>query len=330
MNLKEFKALLAPGEAPRTEEAYRETRKYFGKTIQLYTPLYLSNECQNSCTYCGFNRRSKIKRTTLDIDQVIKEAKFLSSQGFQHILLLTGEDRSKAPAGYIEAAIKEIKKLFVSVSIEVYPLTEEEYGHMAAAGADGLTIYQETYHRLAYQQVHPDGPKRDYKWRYDAPARAAKAGIRRIGLGFLLGLYDWRFEAIKLAEHLQGLMKEFWQTQFQISFPRLNPIETEFKTEYTVSDQEFIQLVTAFRLLFPQISFILSTRERAELRDRIFPFGFTQMSAGSKTSPGGYSVGIKSGKQFEIADERTPAQVSKRLVRSGFEPVWKDWDRVLG
>jgi 2-iminoacetate synthase len=330
MNIKEFKALIAPGEVPRIEEAYRETRKYFGKAIQLYTPLYLSNECQNSCTYCGFNRRSMIKRTTLDIDQIAREAKFLSKQGFQHILLLTGEDRLKAPISYIEEAVKAIKKRFVSVSIEVYPLTGEEYERLAAAGADGLTIYQETYHRPTYQQVHPDGPKRDYKWRYEAPERAARAGIRRIGLGFLLGLYDWRFEAVKLAEHLQYLMKEFWQTQFQISFPRLNPIETEFKTDHPVSDQEFIQLVAAFRLLFPQIGFTLSTRERAQLRDKIFPFGFTQMSAGSKTSPGGYSVGINSGKQFEIADSRTPAQVSKTLVRSGYEPVWKDWDRVLG
>ncbi len=330
MNIKEFKALIAPGAAPRIEEAYRETRKYFGKAIQLYTPLYLSNECQNSCIYCGFNRRSKIKRVTLDLDQVEKEAEFLSGQGFQHILLLTGEDRLKTPVSYIEEAVRAIKKRFVSVSIEVYPLTEEEYKRLAAAGADGLTLYQETYHRLTYQQVHPDGPKRDYNWRYQAPGRAARAGIRRIGLGFLLGLYDWRFEAVKLAEHLQYLMKEFWQTQFQISFPRLNLVETGFMSEFPVSDQDFIKLVSSFRLLFPQIGFTLSTRERAQLRDKIFPFGFTQMSAGSKTYPGGYSVGIKSGKQFEIADSRTPAQVSKTLVRSGYEPVWKDWDRVLG
>jgi len=330
MNLKEFQALIAPGAAPPVEAACRQTRKYFGRAIQLYTPLYLSNECQNSCTYCGFNRRSKIKRTTLSLDQIVKEADYLSRQGFQHILLLTGEDRGKAPVSYIEEAVKAVKKMFVSVSIEVYPLTDEEYLRLAAAGTDGLTIYQETYHRPTYQQVHPDGPKRDYNWRYQAPERAARAGIRKIGIGFLLGLYDWRFEAVKLAEHLQYLLKEAWQTQFQISFPRLNPIETAFQADHAVSDREFIQLVTAFRLFFPQIGFTLSTRERAELRDKIFPFGFTQMSAGSVTSPGGYSVGIKSGKQFEIADHRTPAEVAQTLVRSGYEPVWKDWDRVLG
>jgi 2-iminoacetate synthase len=338
MNLKEFKAIISAKSNQSLEDlmlaARRETLKHFGRTIQLYSPLYLSNECVNSCTYCGFNRRSKIKRITLDIKQVEKEAQFLRKQGFQHILLLTGEDSSRVPVDYLENAIRTAKDLFVSVSIEVYPLREEDYSRLIAAGVDGLTIYQETYHLPTYHRVHPDGPKRDFKWRLGAPERAARAGMRKIGIGFLLGLYDWRDEALKLAEHLQSLLKNFWQAQFQISFPRINlpagrqaPIEADFKVGYPVSDQEFIRLLCAFRLLFPQIGFTLSTRERAKLRDKIFPFGFTQMSAGSKTFPGAYSVGIKSGKQFEIADDRTPRQVVKALVKSGYEPVWKDWER---
>jgi 2-iminoacetate synthase len=266
---------------------------------------------------------------TLNLKQALEEARFLRREGFQHILLLTGEEPSKVPVEYLENIIREIKKMFVSVSIEVYPLQEKDYGRLITAGVDGLSIYQETYHRPTYSRVHPDGPKRDFKWRYEAPERAAKAGMRKVGIGFLLGLYDWGQEAVSLAEHLQLLMKKYWRTQFQISFPRLNPAETDFKINYPVSDDDFIQLICAFRLTFPQIAFTLSTREKAAFRDKIFPLGFNQISAGSKTFPGGYTLGLKSGKQFEIADARSPRQVSKALVKSGYEPVWKDWDRVL-
>jgi len=311
------------------EAARQETLKHFGRVIQLYAPLYLSNECINSCAYCGFNRKSEINRITLGLDQVLKEARFLKRQGFQHILLLTGEDRKSASVDYLAKIVKAVKELFVSVSIEVYPLSEDEYKTLIDAGVDGLTIYQETYHRPTYKRVHPSGPKKDYDWRWGAPERAARAGMRKIGIGFLLGLYDWKYEAAALAEHLQFLLKKYWQTQFQVSFPRLNPAETKFKIEYPVSDQDFIQLLCAFRLRFPQIGFTLSTRERAGFRDKIFPFGITQMSAGSKTYPGAYALGIRSGKQFEIADRRSPREVARALVRAGYEPVWKDWERVL-
>jgi 2-iminoacetate synthase len=330
MNLKELISPAAHARLPEMmEAAKRETLKYFGKTVQLYTPLYISNQCVNCCVYCGYNREAGIKRITLDLEQILKEAKFLKAQGFQHILLLTGEDRKAVPVGYLEKAVRGIKELFVSVSIEVYPLSADEYGTLIGAGVDGLTIYQETYHRPTYQLVHPSGPKKNYAWRYSAPERAAGAGMRKIGIGFLLGLYDWRYEAEKLAEHLRSLLKKYWQTQFQISFPRLNPAETGFKVRYPVSDRDFIQLLCAFRLLFPQIGFTLSTREKAGFRDKVFPLGVTQMSAGSKTYPGAYALGIKSGKQFEISDARSPRQVARALVRSGYEPVWKDWERVL-
>ncbi|MFA6431741.1 MAG: 2-iminoacetate synthase ThiH [Candidatus Margulisiibacteriota bacterium] len=309
------------------EKARKETLKYFGKTISLYAPLYISNECCNGCTYCGFNAKSKIKRSTLTLDQVMAEAKALKKEGFQHILLLTGEAPAKVPIEFIAEIVKKLKVLFVSISIEIYPLSVEDYRLLIDAGVDGLTIYQETYHLATYKKVHPVGPKSDYGWRYAAPERAAKAGMRKIGVGFLLGLYDWRYEATKLAEHIEYLQKNYWQTQIQISFPRLNPAETKFKVEFPVSDADFIEMVCAFRIKFPQIGFTLSTREKASFRDKIFPYGFTQMSAGSKTNPGGYSLGEKSGKQFEIADARSPKQVTAALIKAGYEPVWKDWDR---
>ena len=310
--------------------ARRETLKHFGRAIQLYAPLYLSNECINSCAYCGFNRQAGIKRVTLDFDQIIKEAKYLRRQGFQHILVLTGEAPGAVPVNYLATAVKALKELFVSVAIEVYPLSEAEYRRLVEAGADGLTIYQETYHRPTYKQVHPAGPKRDYDWRCGAPERAARAGIRRIGIGFLLGLYGWKYEAAKLEEHLRQLLKAHWQTQFQISFPRLNPAETDFRVKHPVSDADFIKLLISFRLKFPEMGFTLSTREKAEFRDRVLPLGITQLSAGSRTFPGAYALGLKSGKQFEIADPRTPKQVAKALVKAGYEPVWKDWERALG
>jgi 2-iminoacetate synthase len=310
--------------------AREETLKYFGYAIGLYAPLYLSNQCVNACTYCGFNRRRRLKRLTLTFDQALEEAKFLRRQGFQHILLLSGEDPKRVSIDYLKKIVSALKEIFVSVSIEIYPLSEDDYRTLIAAGVDGLTIYQETYHRETYRQVHPQGPKRDYNWRYGSAERAARAGMRKIGIGFLLGLFDWRYEALKLAQHLQLLLKNHWQTQFQISFPRLNPAETNFKVKYPVSDQDFIQLLCALRIIFPQIGFTLSTREKPQFRDKIFPLGITQMSAGSKTFPGGYTLGIKSGKQFEIADPRPPAQVAKALIKAGYEPVWKNWERVLG
>lgn len=309
------------------QAARRQTLKYFGRAIQLYAPLYVSNECVNGCTYCGFNSKNKIKRITLTLEQVLKEADYLKSQGFQHILILSGESREKAPVGYLKEIISRLKTIFVSVAIEVYPLSTEEYRELAKSGADGLTIYQETYHLPTYRAVHPIGPKRDYQWRLNAAERAAAAGIRKIGLGVLLGLYDWRYEIARLTEHLRFLLKKHWRTQFQLSFPRINPAETDFKIKHPVSDQELVQIICRLRLLFPQIGFVLSTRERADFRNRVFPLGITSMSAGSKTFPGGYSLGTKCGKQFETADSRSVAEVIKSIEAAGYEPVFKDWER---
>lgn len=306
--------------------ARQETLKYFGHAIQLYAPLYISNECVNDCAYCGFNRKSRISRVTLNLEQILKEARFLRRQGFQHILLLSGEAPEKVPVDFLCEVVGRLKQLFHSVSIEIYPLDTGGYRDLAEAGADGLTLYQETYHRPTYRKVHPAGPKRDFDWRLKAVERAAQSGTRRIGLGVLLGLYDWRFEAAQLADHLRYLLKKYWRTQFQLSFPRLNPAETAFKIKYPVSNEELLRMICAFRLLFPQVGFTLSTRERAALRDRIFPFGITQMSAGSKTYPGAYALGLKSGKQFEIADSRSVKEVARSLTRAGYDPVFKDWD----
>ena len=311
------------------EKAQNLTLKHFGKTIQLYAPLYISNECINSCTYCGFNTKSGIKRVTLTVEQIIQEGKFLKKQGFQHILIVCGENKQKVPVSFLKEAIKKLKEDFVSISIEVYPMEEEEYRELIEAGADGLAIYQETYHPETYKKVHPKGPKSNYQWRYEAPERAARAGMRKLGLGVLLGLYDWRYEIEKLSEQLNYLMKKYWQTQFQLSFPRLNPAETDYEIKYPVSDEDLIAIITTLRINFPQLPFTLSTRENEKFRNQILPYGITSMSAGSKTFPGGYTLGLDSGKQFEIADNRTVKEVVTSIKKAGYEPVFKDWDREL-
>jgi len=311
------------------EIARNITLKHFGKTIQLYAPLYISNECINSCTYCGFNTKSGIKRVTLTLEQIIQEGKFLRKQGFQHLLVVCGENKIKVPVSFLKEVIQNLKKDFVSISIEVYPMEENEYRELIEAGADGLTIYQETYHPETYKKVHPKGPKSNYQYRYDAPERAAKAGMRKIGLGFLLGLYDWHYEIEKLEEHLSYLLKKFWQTEYQLSFPRLNPAETNFEINYPVSDKELLEIICHLRIKFPQIGFALSTREKASLRDEIFKYGITSMSAGSKTFPGAYSLGLDSGKQFEISDNRTVKEVVTSIKKAGYEPVFKNWSEEL-
>ncbi|MBI5400127.1 2-iminoacetate synthase ThiH [Candidatus Saganbacteria bacterium] len=327
MNITDL--LTAPDLDLIAAQARQETIKYFGRVIQLYAPLYLSNECENCCTYCGFNAGRRIKRITLNVEQAVAEARVLRKAGFRHILVLTGEARQSVPVSYLEQIIKRLKTIFVSISLEVYPLATEEYRTLIQAGVDGLTIYQETYDRQTYNRVHRFGPKKNYEWRLKTAERAAAAGMRRIGLGVLLGLHDWRDEAPALADHLNYLLKKYWRTQFQLSFPRINPVEAGFKVPYPVSDRELLHLIISFRLLFPQVGFVLSTREPARLRDKIFSFGITQMSAGSKTSPGGYALKTGGGEQFNIADGRGVPAVVAAIKKAGYEPIFKDWESVL-
>lgn len=332
------------------------TRRHFGNTMRLFAPLYLSNECVNNCTYCGFSRSNPILRVTLTVDQVVSEAKHLHSQGFRSILLVAGEHPKFVSSGYLEECINAIKDLFPSIALEIAPMKEIEYECLVNAGCEALVVYQETYNKNNYKNLHTSGPKKNFNWRLKCPERAYNAGFRRIGIGALFGLSEWRKEALSLAAHLDYLQRVCWKANYTVSFPRIRPAAGQFHPEYSLNDMDFVQLVCAFRICFPDVGIVLSTRETEKFRDSLVNIGITTISAGSHTEPGGYTgegkddlhytVGgrrveineatdIKpcssqnATEQFEISDQRSPADVCEMLKSKGLDPVWKDWDTSI-
>ncbi len=330
---EDLMALLSPAAAafiePMAQRSHRITQQRFGKTILLYAPIYLSNECSNGCLYCGFNATNKVPRRTLTLDEIERDARVLHEQGFRHILLVTGEAPAKVDEEYLAAAARRIRPLFSSISIEVWPMGVDGYTKMVEAGIDGLTIYQETYDRTLYEQLHPFGKKRDYDYRLITPERGGEAGLRRIGIGFLQGLGDFRTEAFFTGLHALYLSKHFWRSLISISFPRMRPAAGAFPPPHPVTDPELVQIICAMRLLMPDAGLIMSTRESAALRDNLLPLGITQMSAGSCTAPGGYSDEDDAVEQFAIDDDRSPAEMAEMLAARGYDPVWKDWDEAF-
>ena len=300
------------------------TRQYFGKTISLYAPLYLSNHCANACVYCGFHAGRDIPRRKLNELEIEKECQALARSGIQSILLLTGESRDDTPPEYLEQAVRLAKKYFADISLEVYPLDTAEYARLNAAGCDGVTIFQETYDRDRYKILHPAGKKSDYAYRRDTPRRIALGGMRRITLGVLLGLADWRQDILALYAHLRDLEKEFPGVEYALSFPRLQKLSDCADAGYPVSDADLVKIICVTRLLFPRIGINLSTRESARFRDRAVNFGVTKISAGSSTSVGGYAD-VRAAGQFEVNDTRSVAEIKTMLERQGFDPVFTDW-----
>ena len=307
------------------EKAHHLTVQRFGRTIQLYAPLYLSNECIDTCLYCGFSRPNKIKRQTLTVEQVLQEAGYLTAQGFRHLLLVSGEHPKKVSVDYLCEVAKQLRPRLSLLSMEVAPFEEADYRKLVDAGVDGIVIYQETYDREMYQKVHLGGPKKDYDRRLAHVEAACEAGVRFVGIGVLLGLSPWPEERKRLIDHAGYLMKHYWQTQFSISFPRLKHCASGFTAPHPVSDEELAEMIASIRVALPEAGLVLSTREKPELRDRLLKIGVTQMSAGSRTEPGGYLHPDASGKQFELSDHRPPAEVAAAITKAGYEPVWKDW-----
>ena len=331
------------------------TRRHFGRVMRLFAPLYLSNECINNCKYCGFSRDNPILRVTLPVEQVVAEARHLAAEGFRNVLLVAGEHPKFVSNGYLENCVRAVRleASVPGVSLEVGPMETDEYRPLVVAGAEGLVVYQETYHRPTYQEMHTSGPKRDFDWRLDCPERAYAAGFRRLGLGALFGLYDWREEAVALAAHIDHLLRHCWKAHVTVSLPRLRPAAGGFAPTHAFDDRDLVHLLCALRITFPEVGIVLSTRESSALRDAIIPLGVTTISAGSHTEPGGYTgVGrddlhltVKGRRyetdgalapdahaegQFDIADARTPREMAASLRdRHGLEPVWKDWDEAL-
>jgi 2-iminoacetate synthase len=324
-----FAALLSPAAAPHLEamaqRAAGTTRARFGKAMQLYAPLYLSNACVNRCAYCGFSTKNQhIERRVLTREEIVTEGAALAAMGFGHVLLVAGEHPDIGVTVYAEA-LDALRPTFPNLSLEVQALETEEYRQLIAHGLYGVFLYQETYDPAIYKANHC-GPKADMNYRLDAPDRMGEAGIHKIGLGALMGLGDWRLDTLALAQHLLHLKKRFWQTRFSISFPRLRPGTGLADPGKILSDHELTQLLCAWRCFDPDVELALSTRERADLRDNLLPLGLTCVSAGSSTAPGGYSTPNKDLEQFTIHDDRSPAQVANAIRKAGFTPVWKDWE----
>lgn len=341
--------LLSPAAATQLEamasRARELTVRHFGRTIQLFTPLYLSNHCTNQCRYCGFNARNHIPRQRLTDEEIVAEGRAIAATGLRHLLLLTGDARQVSGPDYIAHAARLLAPLFPSLSVEVYSLTEEEYALLVDAGIDGMTMFQETYNEALYPDLHPAGPKRDYHFRLGAPERAARAGMRGVGLGALLGLDDWRRDAFFTALHGHWLQRSYPYVDVSFSVPRLRPHAGAFQPAHAVSDRDLVQVILAYRIFMPSAGITVSTRERADLRDNLIPLGVTRMSAGVSTAVGGHAVrkdghaahkdtegqgdGDEATPQFEISDPRSADEMAAAIAARGYQPVYKDWESVL-
>lgn len=325
--------LLSPKAAQYIEDmaeiSHNITVQRFGKTIRLYAPIYLSNFCINSCVYCGFNRKNNIVRLSLTPDEIKKEAEIVASTGIKNVILVTGDNMKKFSFDMLAKSVEQCAKYFPLITVEVPSLTYDEYQTLHFAGADGLTMFQETYIEDLYSSFHPAGPKADYLYRLETPERAASAGMRSIGLGALLGLTDYRIDTFYMCLHAKYLSKKYWRSHISSSFPRIRHSAGGYEPKYPVSDKDLLQLIFAYRMFLHDAGINISTREPASLRDKLIFLGATIMSAGSKTEPGGYSRAQKEAVQFSVEDDRTVEEFCKRVKELGFDPVFKDWDSSM-
>jgi len=328
----DYLALLSPMAEKYLEQmavkAQQLTIRNFGKVIFLFTPLYLSNYCTNKCVYCGFNVTNDIKRSKLTLDEVEQEAEAIRRTGLRHILILTGESRKDSPVSYIKDCVHVLKKRFSSISIEVYPLEEQEYAELVEAGVDGFTMFQEVYNEKLYQELHLGGPKRNYRYRLDAPERACRACMRTVNIGALLGLDEWRRESFFTGLHADYLQDNYPEIEISVSFPRIRPSMGCYEPRYQVTDKNLVQAMLALRIFMPRAGITLSTRENAKLRNNLLGLGVTKMSAGSSTAVGGYSNKSKSESQFDISDERSVEEIKQMIYSKGYQPVFKDWLQI--
>ncbi len=330
-NLDDFLILISPAANFFLEEmaqaSHLITKKRFGKTIQMYAPMYLSNECQNICTYCGFSLDNKIKRKTLTQDEISAEITELKKAGFDTVLLVTGEANHTVNIDYFLKSISQIKKHFSTILIEVQPLSIEEYQKLHFAGVHSVLVYQETYHRDIYKKYHPKGKKSNFDFRLETPDRIGEAGIHKIGLGVLLGLEDWRTDSFFNALHINYLQKKYWKSNYSVSFPRLRPAEGIIEPNFIMEESDLLQLICAYRLGNENLEISISTRENEKFRNNVIPLGITSMSAGSKTNPGGYIGDVESLEQFETSDDRSAKIIAEIISEKGYEAVWKNWDK---
>ncbi|MCH5318585.1 MAG: 2-iminoacetate synthase ThiH [Paramuribaculum sp.] len=332
LTVDDFMALISPAAVPYLEQmaqlSHKITLERFGKTVSLYIPLYVSNACTNHCVYCGFNHSNPLERVTLSLEQVEAECKAIRRLGpFENLLIVSGEFPALNGTDYLEKVLKTARPYFNNLTIEVMPLKEKDYYRLTNSGLNGVVCFQETYNEKAYKTYHPRGMKSIFEWRVNGFDRMGRAGVHKIGMGVLIGLEDWRTDVTMMARHLQYLRKTYWKTRYSINFPRMCPAEGGYTPNVIMSDKELAQLTFAFRIFDHDVDISYSTREKPAFRRNMMKLGVTSMSAGSRTEPGGYCSTPEALEQFEVSDDRTPAQVAEEIRQSGYEAVWKDWDK---
>lgn len=325
-----FAALLSPAAQPFLEQmaqrAKAETRKHFGNSIYMFTPLYIANYCENYCVYCGFNCHNKIKRAKLNMEEIEKELKAIAKTGLQEILLLTGESKKMSDVNYIGDACKLASKYFKVVGLEVYPMNSEDYNYLHQCGADFVTVFQETYNSDKYETLHLAGHKRVFPYRLNAQERALKGGMRGVGFGALLGLDDYHKDAFATGYHAYLLQQKYPHGEIALSCPRLRPIiNNNTINPKDVSESVLLQIICAYRIFLPFASITVSTRENANFRDHVMAISGTKISAGVDVGIGGHAGEEKGDEQFEISDSRNVKQVFDALQSNGLQPVMSDY-----
>lgn len=331
---EEFGILISPAADERLEEMALLSQKFtaerFGKTISLYIPMYVGNACTNKCVYCGFNHDNPFERTILSMEQVKAECEAIKKLGpFENLLIVSGEYPSLCGVDYMEEVLKTCRPYFHNLTLEVQPMRCVDYERLTRSGLNGVVCFQETYHKEAYRRYHPKGMKSHYDWRLNGYDRMGEAGVHKIGLGALLGLEDWRGDAVMMARHLRYLQKKYWKCRYSVNFPRLCPSESGFQPKVPLSDRDLAKLTFAFRIFDHDVDISYSTRESPDFRSNMMRLGVTSMSAGSKTDPGGYAAVPDSLEQFEVTDGRSPREVVASIRANGYDPVWKDWDAIF-
>lgn len=334
LDVDDFMALISPVAVPYLEAMARRsqeiTLRRFGKTISMYIPMYVSNACTNHCVYCGFNHDNPLKRTTLTMDQVKAECEAIRRLGpFENLLIVSGEFPAINGVDYLEQVLHVARPYFNNLTIEVMPLKERDYERLTHSGLNGVVCFQETYNATRYRVYHPRGMKSIYEWRLNGFDRMGAAGVHKIGMGVLIGLEDWRTDVTMMARHLQYLRRNYWRTRYSINFPRMCPAEGGYQPQVIMTDKELAQLTFAFRIFDNDVDISYSTRENPRFRANMMKLGVTSMSAGSKTEPGGYVSTPDALEQFEVSDNRTPLEVADEIRQLGYEPVWKDWDKIF-
>ena len=331
---EDFAVLISEAALPHIERmaimSRRLTQERFGNVISLYIPMYVSNACTNKCVYCGFNHDNPFERRTLTLPEIERECKAIKKLGpFENLLIVSGEYPSLTGVDYLEKVLHVCRPFFHNLTLEVQPLRASDYYRLSKAGLNGVTCFQETYHREAYSKYHPRGMKSHFDWRLNGFDRMGEARLHKIGMGALLGLEDWRGDAVMLARHLRYLQGKYWRSRFSVNFPRLCPSESGFEPTSVLDDRHLALLTLAFRIFDHDVDISYSTREKPSFRDHMTSLGVTSMSAGSQTEPGGYAVSPEALEQFEVSDGRSPHQVEEAIAREGRQPVWKDWDQVF-